>query len=140
MLEGGAQISIAGNQARGTADAPTTGPQSGEGTLQVGFSGRVDTVTISWGEASGTTNTTGQPGFALHNFSICTPPTGLTVEKTSSSFDPANPFRIPGSDVIYSIAIANDGEVPTDAGSLFVLDALPPEVEFFNGDYDGAGP
>ncbi len=140
MLSGGAQISISVNQARGTADAPPTGAQAGDGTLQVGFAGRVDTVTISWGEAPGTTNTSGQPGFALHNFSICTPPTGLTVEKTSASFDPANPFRIPGSDVIYSIAIANTGEVPTDASSLFILDALPPEVEFYNGDHDGAGP
>lgn len=140
MLEGGAQISISGNQARGTADAPTAGATSADGTLQVGFSGRVDRVTISWGEAPGTTNTSGQPGFALHNFSICTPPSGIAVEKTSTSFDPANPFRIPGSDVIYSIAITNEGEVPIAPGTLFILDALPPEIEFFNGDHDGAGP
>lgn len=140
MLEGGAQISISGNKARGTADSPTTGTASGDGTLNVGFAGRVDRVTISWGQAPGTTNTTGQPGFALHDLSICTPPTGISVEKTSTPFDPANPFRIPGSDVIYSITIANTGEVPTDTGSLFVLDALPQELEFFNGDFDGTGP
>jgi len=140
MLEGGGPISRGGNEARGTADSPTRGSAAADGTLQVGFAGRVDQVMIRWGEAAGSTNTGGQPGFALHDLTICTPSSGVTVSKTSTSFDPANPFRIPGSDVIYSIAVGNDGEVPPDAGSLFVLDALPEELEFFNGDFDAAGP
>lgn len=140
MLAGGSAISIEGNRARGVADSPNTGASSGAGTLTVGFDGRVDRVTISWGNAPESTATTGEPGFALHNLEFCTPPTGIRASKTSTSFGSASGFRIPGSEVIYAIEIANIGEVPIDADSLFLVDALPSELEFFNGDYDGSGP
>lgn len=61
-----------------------------------------------------------------------------TVEVFSVS--PADEFALPGEDVIYTINIASSGAVPPDAGSLFLVDALPPEVVFFNGDVDGGGP
>jgi uncharacterized repeat protein (TIGR01451 family) len=140
MLAGGNAISVFGNSARGVADSPNTGASSGAGTLSVGFDGRVDRVTISWGNAPETTATTGEPGFALHNLVFCTPPTGIRASKTSTSFGPGDGFRIPGSEVIYAIEIANIGEVPIDADSVFMVDALPSELEFFNGDYDGSGP
>lgn len=140
MLEGGSVISISGNQARGTDDSPTSGTNSGRGTLQVGFSGRVDTVIIKWGNAPGTTTVSGGPGFAFHDVTFCTPATSLDVEKTSTSFDPANPFRIPGSAVIYNIGVTNTGEVPTDIDSLFLVDSLPDDLEFYNDDFDSAGP
>ena len=140
MLAGGSAISVQGNRARGFADSPNTGASSGAGTLTVGFDGRVDRVTISWGNAPGSTATAGEPGFALHNLVFCTPPTGMRASKTSMSFGSADGFRIPGSEVIYAIEIAYTGEVPIDADSLFLVDALPAELEFFNGDYDGSGP
>jgi hypothetical protein len=140
MLAGGNAISVLGNRARGISDSPNSGTSSGAGTLTVGFDGRVDRVTISWGNVPESTATTGEPGFALHNLVFCTPATGIRANKTSTSFDPANEFRIPGSEVIYAIEIANIGEVPTDADSLFLVDALPSELEFFNGDYDASGP
>ena len=61
-----------------------------------------------------------------------------TVEVFSAS--PAAEFALPGKDVIYTINIASSGAVPPDSGSLFLVDALPPEVVFFNGDIDGGGP
>ncbi|WP_172449778.1 DUF11 domain-containing protein [Porphyrobacter sp. HT-58-2] len=140
MLAGGSAISILDNSARGIVDSPNTGGSSGGGTLSVGFDGRVDRVTISWGNAPVSTSTTGEPGFALHNLVFCTPPTGIRATKTSTSFGPGDGFRIPGSEVIYTIEIANIGEVPIDADSIFLVDALPSELEFFNGDYDGSGP
>ena len=42
--------------------------------------------------------------------------------------------------MIYTIATANTGLVATDANSIFTLDSLPPQVEVYIGDFDGAGP
>lgn len=140
MLSGGSAVSISGNQARGTIDSATTGSGSGAGTLEVGFDGRVDQVTLTWGNAPLTISTSGSPGFALHDLSFCTPPTGLSVAKESEPFNSSSSFYTPGNEVIYTISVANTGEVPTDADSLFIVDAMPSELAFYNGDYDGAGP
>jgi hypothetical protein len=49
-------------------------------------------------------------------------------------------FAIPGSDVYYTLTVTNSGDGPVDQDSLFLADPIPPEVEFYNGDVDGAGP
>lgn len=49
-------------------------------------------------------------------------------------------FAIPGNDVLYTITAANIGSGPADADSILIVDTLPAEVEFFNGDMDGPGP
>ncbi len=50
-----------------------------------------------------------------------------------------NRFNIPEADVIYTITVTNPG-TQIDSGALVVTDPLPPEITFFNGDIDGAGP
>ena len=60
-----------------------------------------------------------------------------TVDVFSGS---ATPYAIPGTDVIYEIAIENTGDGQVDEGTIFLLDAIPPEVTFFNGDIDDGGP
>ncbi|MBA3898063.1 MAG: hypothetical protein H0X36_13225 [Sphingomonadaceae bacterium] len=69
-------------------------------------------------------------------------PAVLSTTKTSAVYDPANAnlFAVPGNDVLYTITTSNIGTGPADANSVFVVDALPATVEFFNGDVDGAGP
>jgi len=58
----------------------------------------------------------------------------LEVEKTSAVIsDPtgsANPKRIPGALVEYTITVRNVGPGPVDLDSVGVLDTLPPEMEF----------
>lgn len=58
----------------------------------------------------------------------------LEVEKTSQVIsDPngsANPKRIPGAIIEYTITVRNIGAGPVDAGTVSVLDTLPPEMEF----------
>ena len=49
-------------------------------------------------------------------------------------------YALPGNDVIYSIAITNTGEGPTDIDSIELIDIMPPEVSFWNGDIDFDGP
>lgn len=49
-------------------------------------------------------------------------------------------FQTPGNDVVYTISATNIGSGSADAGSVLVIDSLPAEIEYFNGDMDGAGP
>lgn len=49
-------------------------------------------------------------------------------------------FAIPGNDVYYTLTITNSGDGTVDTDSLFISDPIPTDVEFYNGDMDGAGP
>lgn len=73
---------------------------------------------------------------------VCVLTADLDAEKTVAVYDPtnANLLAIPGNDVVYSITATNTGTGIIDANSIFVVDRLPPEVEFFNGDFDDGGP
>ncbi len=66
----------------------------------------------------------------------------LTAVKSSIMYSTTYPnrFAIPGSDVLYTITIANTGSASTDSNSIFTLDSLPTELTFYNGDVDDAGP
>lgn len=65
----------------------------------------------------------------------------FTANKTVAvAADSPTNYAIPGSDVIYTISIENTGNGPADLDSVFLVDNIPPEMEFFNGDMDGAGP
>jgi len=66
-------------------------------------------------------------------------PASLTVAKTVSSLT-AGDYNIPGSDVIYTFSVTNEGQGAVDEDTIVIIDALPPEVTFFYGDYDGPGP
>ena len=72
------------------------------------------------------------------------PPPNIEITKTSAvEEDPINqtnnPKSIPGATVVYTITVANLALGSNDLGSLVVTDDLPAEVEFFSGDFDGAG-
>lgn len=49
-------------------------------------------------------------------------------------------YSIPGSDVIYTIKADNAGSGAVDNNSIFIVDQVPPEVTFYNGDIDDGGP
>jgi uncharacterized repeat protein (TIGR01451 family) len=51
-----------------------------------------------------------------------------------------SPYALPGTDVIYSLQVENTGSGPVDADTLVLIDALPPEITFYNGDIDDGGP
>lgn len=51
----------------------------------------------------------------------------------------AVPYAIPGSDVLYTINVTNNGSSPIDDDSLFLVDTLPAQTEFFYGDHNGPG-
>jgi len=62
--------------------------------------------------------------------------------KSTEIYDPNGEglYAIPGNDVIYTIEINNSGNGSADADSVFIVDAMPSEIEFYNGDIDDAGP
>lgn len=49
-------------------------------------------------------------------------------------------FAIPGSDMLYTLNVESVGTAPIDEDSLFLVDTLPTEVSFYNGDMDDGGP
>lgn len=65
----------------------------------------------------------------------------LTVAKSARVFDETvNPkFYIPQNDIIYTVEVTNLGTSGIDASSIFLADALPSKVTFFNGDANGSG-
>ncbi|MFC7292765.1 GEVED domain-containing protein [Hirschia litorea] len=67
----------------------------------------------------------------------------LTGSKTISVFDPTNSgdvYALPGEDVIYTLNVANTGDGSVDTDTVLLIDRLPDEIEFFNGDIDTDGP
>jgi len=72
----------------------------------------------------------------------CPPPPDLSVTKTQAVYDPGatGAYALPGNDVIYTITVTNSGVGSTDANSLVLIDAMPDDLAFFNGDIDTGGP
>ena len=119
----------------GTASIPITVPPSA--TTSQTF------ARVRWSSQSGL----GPDGAASdgevedHALTITGAPS-LNGNKTMQIYDPSGLglYAIPGNDVIYTINVSNAGLGPTDANSVVLIDAMPPEVEFFNGDIDTGGP
>ncbi len=90
-----------------------------------------------------TQGATGQPiatGPSRSEVPLCYAPPP-TTSKSVATYETVgiNRFNIPEADVIYTITVTNPG-TQIDSGTLVVTDPLPPEITFFNGDIDGAGP
>jgi len=90
-------------------------------------------------EASGQSNQVTTPVTVTHNFIL---PTRLTGSKTLAVYDPDDEglYALPGEDVLYTLSIANPGMGETDLDSIVLIDAMPPEIAYYNGDIDGDGP
>ncbi len=52
--------------------------------------------------------------------------------------DSDSEFMIPGADVLYTLTVENIGNGVPDRDSLFLYDAIPPEMTFVNGDANGS--
>lgn len=65
----------------------------------------------------------------------------VSAQKTiAMSSESPSVYALPGSDVLYTISIANTGSKAVDADTIFIADAVPSELAFYNDDIDGAGP
>ena len=70
------------------------------------------------------------------------PSARLTGDKTVELWDPEELglYAIPGNDVIYTISASNVGNGSVTQDTVVLIDAMPEEVEFYNGDIDDDGP
>jgi len=66
----------------------------------------------------------------------------IEAVKTVAIWDPTNQglYAIPGNEVIYTFTVTNVGDGDVDESSMILMDSLPPELEFWNGDIDAGGP
>lgn len=53
---------------------------------------------------------------------------------------PAGSYMTPGSDVAYTFTLTAAGFDPVSDGSIVLIDPLPSDIEFYNGEFDPAGP
>ncbi len=122
----------------------------GNGTtvfLSVSSDTVIGSVIIHVGDDDHTTNNTGSTeqlglaGFQVPAEPVMPGAAELTALKSVALFDTgASAYALPGEDVIYSLSVTNEGAGATDTDSIFLVDALPADLMFFNGDMDGAGP
>ncbi len=65
----------------------------------------------------------------------------LTVEKSSSVSDTGGgTLAVPGQLMRYAITVSKPASAGVGRNSIFVVDSLPPQVVFHNGDVDDGGP
>lgn len=66
----------------------------------------------------------------------------LTVAKSVDAYDPgaAGVYMVPGEDVVYTISVENTGVFAVTADSLQIVDIMPAELAFYNGDFDPGSP
>jgi uncharacterized repeat protein (TIGR01451 family) len=136
-------FSLTSNEGVGNATSADTGVTTGD--VVISFAQPVTTVTISYGNfplQSGE-SATGQQRVGISQVRFCPMP-ALAVAKTSAPYittaGSPDRFNAPGSDVAYTLTVTNSGGSPVDLGSLVLTDVLPPNVTFYNGDYDAAVP
>lgn len=90
----------------------------------------------------------GGPGNCQGNFSALgetspVDPARLNVIKSSSVYTASGSssgFSIPAEDMIYTIVVQNVGGGPAGVDTVFIIDQLPSQLTFFNGDIDDGGP
>ncbi|GHB05899.1 hypothetical protein GCM10009069_30240 [Algimonas arctica] len=66
----------------------------------------------------------------------------LTASKSVTVYDPSilGLYILPGNDVIYSLTVTNIGNGNADADTIVLMENVPPEISFYNGDMDDGGP
>lgn len=135
-LTNGVSNYVAGNVAVGDVAAVDT---SSDGTVVVTFTTPVDTLTVTYGNNTNAPANPDNQWMTIHDITFCNPQVSLGLTKVSAVFnDGASPqFFIPGNDANYTIALSNTASGSPTTDSVFMLDPLPANVTFFNGDANG---
>lgn len=132
-------------QDNGVGDSnPVTGSIAFSITVPVAAITTPTIARVRWGTQANLNPTLVASNGEVEDYQLTISPRSAVYDimKTSSIIDNTGlgQFAIPGNDAVYTITVTNSGTGPSDTDSTFVLDSLPPEVEFFNGDMDGVGP
>ena len=139
-LTTGSAHTASGNVVTGQSAASSN---SGAGNLTIEFLSPVDQIIINYGNGPSAPANPGQQGTGFHDIFFCKATNAvLSGSKTAEVFDPTSSglYAVPGNDIIYTIEFTNSGSGPADNNSIEIIDKLPAEIEFYNGDIDGPGP
>ena len=115
------------------------------GNVTASFAQPVTSVQIRYanGPAAYMSGTPGQQAISIHDISFCPLP-NLSLSKSAAPYVTAGSdskrFNAPGSDVIYTLTVANTGGSAVDASTIVLDDVLPGQLLFYNGDIDDGGP
>jgi uncharacterized repeat protein (TIGR01451 family) len=136
ILTNGVSNYVVGNVAIGDAGA---GDTTADGTVVVSFTSPVDTLTITYGNHTTGPANPGNQWMSIHDITLCNPQVALGLTKVSAVYNDgvAPQFFIPGNDASYTIALSNTGSGSPATDTVFMLDPLPSQVTFFNGDANG---
>ena len=124
----------------GTSESLQT---DGAGNTTIRFESSIDTLSVTYGNGAGGPNNPRTQGFGIFDVSFCDPALAeLAVTKSVSVWDPgaAGLYALPGNDVAYTISATNSGNRSADANSIFLIDPISSDVEFYHGDIDDGGP
>jgi uncharacterized repeat protein (TIGR01451 family) len=127
---------VVGNTAIGDAGATDT---TADGTVTVTFASAVDTITVVYGNHTTAPANPGNQWMSIHDITFCKPQVALALTKVTAVYDDSvNPvFATPGNDVTYTIALSNSGTGSVTSDTVFIVDPLPAQLTFFNGDANG---
>ena len=134
---------LTGNEGVGVSTSADVNVTTGD--VAISFPQPVTSVTISYGNfplQSGESGT-GQQRVGISQVRFCPMP-AIAVAKSAAPYitNAGSPdrFHAPGSDVAYTLTVTNSGGSPVDLSTLVLTDLLPPNVTFYNGDYNASSP
>jgi uncharacterized repeat protein (TIGR01451 family) len=135
-LTNGTSNYVAGNTAVGDLSAADT---SAAGTVYVTFLAAVDTIIVQYGNHTSAPANPGNQWMSVHDFTLCLPQVSLSVSKTSVVYNSGSSpqFMTPDNDALYTITVTNSGTGSLTDDSIFVVDPLPSQLTFYNGDTNG---
>lgn len=129
VLTQGSANTVSGNVVTGQSPA---GNAVADGNVTVTFSERVTQVSFIYGNGANVPANPGNQAIALHDILICPfNPAILAGSKTTRTV--TGGYALPGNDMYYTISVNNIGTGATDDDSVFLVDSLPTEVEFYRG-------
>ncbi len=128
-------LTLTNRQAGGTGVA---GNNSDTGKITASFAQPVTSVTLRYGNypLTGGETGTGQQGIGIAGVSFCPLPIVSVIKTSTPLAGPLGAYDLPGSDVVYTLTVTNSGGSAADAGSLTLVDLLPPGVVFRNSPFD----
>ena len=118
-------------------------PTQSNGNMTLEFNSAVDKIVINYGNGTGAPTNPGRQGISIHDLNFCPVLTAvLSAQKSTAVYDPLSEglYMVPGNDAIYTIDVTNTGDGPADNNSIELIDVMPSEIEFYNGDIDDGGP
>jgi uncharacterized repeat protein (TIGR01451 family) len=131
-------VSLTSSQGAGLTASANTGTNAGD--INISFPQPVTTVTLRYGNYPGESQT-GPQAYGISTISFCPMPV-IQTAKSSAPWATTGEgrFNAPGSDVVYTLTVTNNGGSPVDLNGLVLVDALPSTVRFYNGDFDPSAP